>query len=201
MLTVLLALTPTGFAPSAATLQRHATISRTSQVSCAMDIAQIATMINTNEQLLIAGVVALGAMGAVTFKTEPVTEAEKRAHSERIATLKREGAATVAHREMVILAASTPKEKSVVGMVMPTSTSTVDVEFDRMDKDGSGSLDIEEVREALSDAGQPADEQAVRATMEALDTNRDGVVSREEFKSAVISVGGADKWWDTSPRC
>ena len=83
MLTVLLALTPTGFAPSAATLQRHATISRTSQVSCAMDIAQIATMINTNEQLLIAGVVALGAMGAVTFKTEPVTEAEKRAHSER----------------------------------------------------------------------------------------------------------------------
>ena len=140
-------------------------------------------------------------MGAVTLKTEPETEAEKRAHSERIATLKREGAATVARREMVILAASTPKEKSVVGMVMPTSTSTVDVEFDRMDKDGSGSLDIEEVREALSDAGQPADEQAVRATMEALDTNRDGVVSREEFKSAVISVGGADKWWDTSPRC
>ena len=46
--------------------------------------------------------------------------------------------------------------------------------------------------EAAMAAGLPADDEAIRETMAALDTNRDGVVSLEEFKAAPRAVS----WWE-----
>ena len=59
------------------------------------------------------------------------------------------------------------------------------------------SLDTEELTEVLAAAGRPTDDETVRETMEALDTNKDGVLSREEFKSAPRKL----EWWESSPEC
>ena len=43
---------------------------------------------------------------------------------------------------------------------------------------------------------EPSDEEAVRATMKALDTNNDGVISKQELKRAVRAAPSAGAWWD-----
>ena len=64
--------------------------------------------------------------------------------------------------------------------------------FERFDLDNSGSLDMEELKQACLAAGLPADDETIRMTMEALDTDGDGVVSVEEFKAAPKEVA----WWE-----
>ena len=55
--------------------------------------------------------------------------------------------------------------------------------FHRFDTDKSGSLDASELKTAFEAAGRPVDDETIRISMEALDTNNDGVVSLEEFKA------------------
>ena len=50
---------------------------------------------------------------------------------------------------------------------------------------------------ALVAAGKPSDEEAVRETMAALDTNKDGVISLDEMKVAPPQTA----WWDQKPTC
>ena len=49
----------------------------------------------------------------------------------------------------------------------------------------------------VSAAGHPIDEETVRETMEALDTNDDRVLTRNELESAPNKL----EWWETSPQC
>ena len=48
-----------------------------------------------------------------------------------------------------------------------------------------------------SAAGHPTDEETVRETMEALDTNDDRVLTRNELESAPKKL----EWWEMSPQC
>ena len=49
----------------------------------------------------------------------------------------------------------------------------------------------------FEDAGRPSDEETVRETMEVLDTNKDGVISPEEFKAAPRKLA----WWEEKVNC
>merc|ERR1719326_2818987 len=119
-------------------------------------------------------------------KAKPMSMREKRLLQAKVAELKREGEAAVARREAINKAAR-------IGIVTP-----VDAIFDRMDKDGDGSVDRAELKEALDAAGRASDEEAVSATMKAMDTDNDGVISRKEFKRAAFATtsGSAGSWWE-----
>ena len=92
---------------------------------------------------------------------------------------------------------STSAEEQTLNAGMEELTGTVtstEAIFETFDKDQSGSLDLEELREAAKAAGRPADDDAVRETLTALDTDKDGTVSLEEFKAAPRELA----WWEKS---
>jgi len=68
----------------------------------------------------------------------------------------------------------------------------VEAVFNSFDKNQDGSLDRDEIKEALEAAGRPADDATVDKSMEALDTNKDGKVSLKEFKAAPRELA----WWE-----
>jgi Ca2+-binding EF-hand superfamily protein len=60
--------------------------------------------------------------------------------------------------------------------------------FKEIDIDGSGTLDFSEMKAAFEKAGRSADESKIKIAMDTLDTDRDGVVSLEEFKAIAWKV-------------
>jgi hypothetical protein len=120
--------------------------------------------------------------------------------TQKIAALKREGAAVIARREAVaaapipILAAATTssfadQQESTFKEIVANDVEAV---FNSFDKNQDGSLDRDEIKEALEAAGRPADDATVDKSMEALDTNKDGKVSLKEFKAAPRELA----WWE-----
>ncbi|XP_069114967.1 calmodulin-like [Argopecten irradians] len=53
--------------------------------------------------------------------------------------------------------------------------------FDMFDKDGSGSITIEEMVTVMKELGQSADEEELKAELTAMDTNKDGTIEFDEF--------------------
>jgi len=165
--------------------------------------AIIAVSIDASPELFI-GVLALGAAGTLlqrtaTSESAPSNSVDRRA-TQKIAALKREGAAVIARREAVaaapipILAAATTssfadQQESTFKEIVANDVEAV---FNSFDKNQDGSLDRDEIKEALEAAGRPADDATVDKSMEALDTNKDGKVSLKEFKAAPRELA----WWE-----
>lgn len=63
---------------------------------------------------------------------------------------------------------------------LPTLQETMDI-FNEVDRDGSGFLDIEEVKQIAERLGQPLSAKDVKSIFEAMDTDNDGKVTPEEF--------------------
>jgi Ca2+-binding EF-hand superfamily protein len=55
--------------------------------------------------------------------------------------------------------------------------------FERIDKDGSGSIEFDEFMKLMRDMDHTRPESALRAQFATLDANRDGHVSLEEFQA------------------
>eukprot|EP00658_Telonema_sp_P-2_P014172 TRINITY_DN1537_c0_g1_i1.p1 TRINITY_DN1537_c0_g1~~TRINITY_DN1537_c0_g1_i1.p1 ORF type:complete len:295 (-),score=26.94 TRINITY_DN1537_c0_g1_i1:279-1163(-) len=65
------------------------------------------------------------------------------------------------------------------GAMVPTRGHSAMAMFSSMDTDGNGELDMNELRQGLSDLG--FEDAAIDSSMMAMDTNCDGVVSKQEF--------------------
>lgn len=163
----------------------------------------VATLVSeaSPQQLLLAGSLVLGTAGVMSRSGgKPDTAAkEQKLFQEKIAMLKREGTATIERRAAI---AAGPGAGTLVGKVTPVeavkatpvdAAMSVETVFEQADKDGSGSVDMDELKEALEEAGRPADDESVRETMEALDTNNDGVLSLDELRAAPRQLA----WWET----
>lgn len=138
------------------------------------------------------GMLVVSSTGALLLNRGGDTTATPFQETTKISKLKEEGAAAIALREAraAALAAGMPQyapPDNLFGKVVP-----VEATFARLDKDGSGSLDESEVKEALVAAGRPADEKDVRETFAALDTDQDGKISLDEFKAAPRELA----WWE-----
>jgi len=206
---IIAALAPTGFTPGASALlprvsatirAGHAELMATAPLSFDTS-AIIAVSIDASPELFI-GVLALGAAGTLLQRTATSESAPSNnvAATQKIAALKREGAAVIARREAVaaapipILAAATTssfadQQESTFKEIVANDVEAV---FNSFDKNQDGSLDRDEIKEALEAAGRPADDATVDKSMEALDTNKDGKVSLKEFKAAPRELA----WWE-----
>jgi len=206
---IIAALAPTGFTPGASALlprvsatirAGHAELMATAPLSFDTS-AIIAVSIDASPELFI-GVLALGAAGTLLQRTATSESAPSNsvAATQKIAALKREGAAVIARREAVaaapipILAAATTssfadQQESTFKEIVANDVEAV---FNSFDKNQDGSLDRYEIKEALEAAGRPADDATVDKSMEALDTNKDGKVSLKEFKAAPRELA----WWE-----
>jgi Ca2+-binding EF-hand superfamily protein len=63
---------------------------------------------------------------------------------------------------------------------LPTLGDAKDI-FREMDRDGTGHLDIKEIKQFAVRLGQPLEEDRVRAIFESMDKNRDGKVNADDF--------------------
>lgn len=55
--------------------------------------------------------------------------------------------------------------------------------FKKIDADGSGTLDANELQEAFAAVGRPSDPETIQNAIKSLDTDGDGVISLDEFKA------------------
>lgn len=55
--------------------------------------------------------------------------------------------------------------------------------FKKIDADGSGTLDADELQEAFAAVGRPSDPETIQNAIKSLDTDGDGVISLDEFKA------------------
>ena len=178
--------------------------------AAAIAVATSYAAVDDASSVLVAGACALGAAGgllvrsdnespATTTATKPPTATatatttaaapakkmtfkEKKAFEKRITALKVDGAATIARR-----AAIAGAKEEFIGRV-----ASVDAVFRQMDSDNSGTVDLEELKQAFEAAGRPADDASVKASMAALDTNNDGVITIEELRAAPKQLA----WWE-----
>tara|TARA_B110001452_G_scaffold267342_1_gene276848 strand:- start:762 stop:1400 length:639 start_codon:yes stop_codon:yes gene_type:complete len=174
-----------------------ASAARSTNVRAVINVNDIdvAALVNnaSPQQLLLAGSLVLGTVGVISSSGDKSSSTvEQKMYKEKLAMLKKEGAATIARREAI---AAGPEEK-LVGKVTPVEAVSVEAAFEQADKDGSGAVDMDELKEALEEAGRPADDESVRETMEALDTDNDGVLSLEELRAAPVVKTG-NTWWET----
>lgn len=58
---------------------------------------------------------------------------------------------------------------------------TVVPSFDKFDKDGNGTIDLQELGQLSAQLGQPLDDEQLEAAMKDLDLNGDGVIDKDEF--------------------
>jgi len=65
-------------------------------------------------------------------------------------------------------------------MRLPTYADVMDV-FQEIDSDGSGLLDIHEIKQITVRLGQPLPDDKIKSIFESMDTNRDGKVNAKEF--------------------
>jgi len=61
--------------------------------------------------------------------------------------------------------------------------------FDICDVDGSGSIDMEELKEVLAALGEQATDEQAKELMQEIDTDQNGTISYEEFREAMAN------WW------
>lgn len=72
------------------------------------------------------------------------------------------------------------------GAAVDTSDSALEAQFRRLDADGSGAIDADELRRAIAAAyGGELDERLIAQMMEDVDLNHDGGVDLAEFKTAM----------------
>lgn len=67
------------------------------------------------------------------------------------------------------------------------STKNIENAFKAMDKDGSGSISVQEIR-ALLAVGQSVPDEIFKAIVKEVDTNGDGEVSFDEFKTMLLKI-------------
>ena len=164
----------------AAALEQATAFAEEAATAAIMEVAATAAVVEEEEETVTA---------AVVEEEKKEEEAATAAVVEEEEEEKEEEAASAAVVEVAAAMAAVVEEEEevVVGVVTPT----LDI-FESFDTDQSGDLDLDELKEAAMAAGLPADDEAIRETMAALDTNRDGVVSLEEFKAAPRAVS----WWE-----
>jgi len=161
--------------------------------------SMIAEMVDLS---VAAEVLVVGGLGLSVLLGGDKPASTIAAPSSRLADLKRDGAAIVQRRASVaqefeqkwkIIAErkQTSPSQELIGKVVPTQSSNMEELFQSFDKDNSGSLDADELRQALEATGQRSDLQAVGIRMAKLDSNEDGVVSMSEFSKR--------NWWEESP--
>jgi len=71
---------------------------------------------------------------------------------------------------------------------MTTSNIKLKQTFDIFDRDGSGSIETEELSKVLEALGQKVTESQLEEIVNALDSNGDGQINFEEFSSLSISI-------------
>ena len=164
----------------AAALEQATAFADEAATAAVVEVAATAAVVEEEEETVTA---------AVVEEEEKEEEAATAAVVEEEEEEKEEEAASAAVVEVAAAMAAVVEEEEevVVGVVTPI----LDI-FESFDTDQSGDLDLDELKEAAMAAGLPADDEAIRETMAALDTNRDGVVSLEEFKAAPRAVS----WWE-----
>ena len=83
------------------------------------------------------------------------------------------------------------KSKELEKEFAKLADGTLDIVFNRIDKDGSGTLEPHELKQAFEEMGRPATDDAIRAAVAALDTDNDGVISFDEFKQIAFKISTA----------
>lgn len=81
-------------------------------------------------------------------------------------------------RALEVIARSMNDAQATLADLTPTQ---IDQVFDDIDSDKSGSIDPEELREALEKMGMKLTTKAVAAMVDVVDDNNDGCIDREEF--------------------
>ena len=168
------------------------------------------------EQLKAEGEAIIARRMEIVATLSEIHERAAAAQAARIGQLMAEGEAVIARRMEIVAALSEIKISvaeplaqldDLLDTVEENAASAVSIEsmddfdgtvtstraiFEKFDKDKSGTLSAEELKEAAMAAGRPADDETIRDTISALDTNNDGVVSLEEFQAASREVA----WWE-----
>jgi hypothetical protein len=80
------------------------------------------------------------------------------------------------------------RSKDLMDEIARMMEGNLESAFMQFDKDGSGTLDAQELAAAYAAAGMPIDENKLVRCMKVLDTNGDGVIDLEEFKSIAVKL-------------
>ena len=80
------------------------------------------------------------------------------------------------------------KSKELETEFAKLAVGSLDVVFNRLDKDGSGTLEPHELKQAFEEMGRPTTDEAIKAAVAALDTDNDGVISFDEFKQIAFKI-------------
>merc|ERR550514_39526 len=75
------------------------------------------------------------------------------------------------------------KSKELQESFQETTGPKLEAIFHSIDTDRSGNLDKGELKRAFEAAGRPADDDTIERAVKTLDTDGDGLISLEEFKS------------------
>ena len=67
------------------------------------------------------------------------------------------------------------------------------VAFNQVDTDNSGSIDVEELSNAMRALGRDLPREQIRAMMDAVDTDKSGEIDFDEFKEMMENVKNAHK--------
>ena len=72
-----------------------------------------------------------------------------------------------------------------------TMGPTLEAVFKKFDTDNSGELDESELKAAFDACGRPSDDDTIKKSIQALDTDNNGLISLEEFKAIAwkVSIG------------
>lgn len=87
-----------------------------------------------------------------------------------------DGSGEIEYSEFVV---ATLNEKNLL------SNNKLQTAFKMFDKDGGGSISVEEIKEVLS-FGQNLDEEVVQQIIQQVDANGDGEISYEEFSQMML---------------
>jgi len=113
--------------------------------------------------------------------------AEAEAHAKRAERLEKALGPEQAER-MRSRARRTSKDLQESIAKMVDRDGALDKAFDQFDLDGNGTLEFEELSAAFEAASMPIADADLRKCIKLLDTNGDGVIDREEFKTIAIKV-------------